>query len=185
MRAMRVTDSQADQPDTSERIQRLLDVLIMFDESFPELAAHRLGAERYSNMIRQAGAVIKYGEQLRVAPTSTAYIEARQHEALATAHIIASLATDYVQTQPAYAAQFTPTVQRLTTAAGFIDTAIDADRDYADGMLAFRPSANFRLDLLRRGLAEFMPLIPVLAHPRVITSFGHLAVQAIKSEHLK
>lgn len=185
MRAMRVTDSHADQPNDRERIQRLLDVLISFDESFPELAAAQLGADRYSNMIRQAGAVIKYGEQLRNATTPETYIHARHNEALATARIMSGLATDHVQDQPAYKTRFIPAVQRLTIAAGFIDTAIDARRDYEEGTLAFAPSPTFRADLLRRGLSEFLPLTPVLTHPQVIASFGRLAVQAIKSEQLK
>lgn len=185
MRAMRVTDSHADQPNDRERIQHLLDILISFDESFPELAAPRLGAERYSGMIRQAGAVIKYGEQLRNARTPEAYIDARRGEAHATAKIMSELATDHVQAQPAFSTGFVPAVNRLTTAAGFIDTAIDADRDYREGMLAFKPTPAFRVDLLRKGMSEFIPLAPILGHPNVIASFGHLAVQAIKSERLK
>jgi hypothetical protein len=76
-------------------------------------------------------------------------------------------------------------VRRLTTGAGYVDTAIDAKRDYQEGTLAFPPSVAFRARLLRKGFAELAPLAPVLARPKVIVSLGDLVLQAMKSEQIK
>lgn len=185
LRAMRVTDSYADQIDDSERVIQLLDTLATFDDAFPDLSAEQLGAARYSHLIRGAATIIKYGEQLRSADSPEAYIALRTHEAQATASVVIHLATDYVSAQPNYTKTFTPSVTRLTTAAGFVDTAIDAVRDYQAGVLAFPPSLAFRAQLLQKGISELLPLTQLLAHPKIIKTFGTLAVNAIKSEQLK
>ena len=185
LRAMRITDSYADQTDNSERVIQLLDTLASFDETFPDLAAEQLGATRYSLLIRGAATIIKYGEQLRRADSPEDYIAIRANEARATASLITNLATDHVAAQPNYIAAFTPTVARLTTAAGFVDTAIDAARDYQAGSLAFPPTLAFRAELLQKGVAELAPLTPLLVRPKILKSFGTLALNAIRSERLK
>jgi hypothetical protein len=185
MQAMRVTDSYADQPDSQDRFVHLLDFVASFDESFPSLAAEQLGSTRYSKLIRGAATILKYGEQLSLADSPKEYIAIRAAEAQETAEVVTQLATEYVTAQPNYFARFAPNVQRLTTAAGFIDTAIDAKRDFREGTLAFSPSPAFRARLLQKGVAEIAPLAPILARPKIIASFGTLAVQAIKSELLK
>jgi hypothetical protein len=173
MRAMRTTDSYADQSDDSGRLVQLLDFLASFEDSYPELAAEQLGAARYSGLIRGAATILKYGEQLRA------------DEASATAEVITQLATDEVIHQPNFIERFVPSVRRLTTGAGFVDTAIDAKRDFREGTLAFPPTLAFRARLLRKGAAELAPLAPVLARPRVIAAFGNLVLQAMKSERIK
>jgi hypothetical protein len=100
MRAMRVTDSHADQPDNQDRLIHLLDILATLDEVHPDLAAEQLGVQRYSTLIRGAATIIKYGELLRTAPTPETYIATRAAEATATAGIITQLATDDVMNQP-------------------------------------------------------------------------------------
>lgn len=185
MQAMRVTDSYADQADNQDRIVYLLDVLATLDESFPDLSAENLGPTRYSKLIRGAATIIKYGEQLRTAPSAGAYVDIRATEAQETAEVVTQLATDYVTSQPNYVDGFVPSVTRMATAAGFVDTAIDATRDFREGMLAFTPSMAFRAYLLKRGAAELLPLAPHLMKPKIMNAFGTLAIQALKSEHLK
>lgn len=87
--------------------------------------------------------------------------------------------------QPDYTARFAPAVRRLTTGAGFVDTAIDAKRDYQEGTLAFPPSVAFRARLLQKGFGELAPLAPILARPKVVISLGDLVLQAMKSEQIK
>jgi negative regulator of replication initiation len=185
LQAMRVTDSYADQTDDSERIIHLLDTLATFDDTFPNLSAEELGSRRYSHLIRGAATIIKHGEQLRLADSPEDYIAVRAREARVTASVVTNLATDYVAAQPNYLATFAPSVVRLTTAAGFVDTAIDAARDHQAGVLAFPPSLAFRAQLLQKGIAELLPLAPLLAHPKIVKAFGMLAINAIKSERLK
>ena len=185
LRAMRITDSYADQTDNSERVIQLLDTLASFDETFPDLAAEQLGATRYSLLIRGAATIIKYGEQLRRADSPEDYIAIRANEARATASLVTNLATDHVAAQPNYIAAFTPTVARLTAAAGLVDTAIDAARDYQAGSLTFAPTLAFRAHLLQRGVVELAPLTPLLVRPKILKSFGALALNAIRSERLK
>jgi hypothetical protein len=185
MRAMRTTDSYADQSDDSGRLVQLLDFLASFEDSYPELAAEQLGAARYSRLIRGAATILKYGEQLRTTDTSEGYMALRAGEASATAEVITQLATDEVIHQPNFIERFVPSVRRLTTGAGFVDTAIDAERDFREGTLAFPPTLAFRARLLRKGAAELAPLAPVLARPRVVAAFGNLVLQAMKSERIK
>lgn len=185
MQAMRVTDSYADQVDNQNRVEHMLNVLATLDESFPDLSAAQLGADRYSHLIRGAATILKYGEHLRVVDSEDEYIDIRAREAEKTAEIVTQLATDEVTTQPRYLDQFAPAVKWLTTAAGFVDTAIDARRDFRDGVLAFSPGVPFRAHLLQKGMAELAPLAPILARPKIIASFGTLALQAMKSELLK
>lgn len=185
MQAMRVTDSHADQPTDQARLLHLLDFVATFDETFPDLSAEQLGSARYSRLISSAATIVKYGEQLRIAQTPEEYSALRAGEAHETATVITELATDHVISQPAYPTHFVPVVNRLTTAAGFVDTAIDAKRDFQEGTLAFSPSLAFRARLLQRGISELSPLAPVLARPNIIASFGTLALQAFKSERIK
>lgn len=185
MRAMRITDSYADQANKPDRFNTLLGFVENFDINFPELSAEQLGAIRYSKLIRGAATIIKTGEHLRIAKTPADYIAIRAREAAQTADIISGLATDCLVEQPNYHTRFVPAIRRLTTGAGFVDTALDAVRDFQEGTLAFAPTIAFRSQLLGRGFAELAHLTPILAKPPVVRAIGKLMVQAWRSEQLK
>jgi hypothetical protein len=185
MRAMRVTDSIADDNEQDMRIKNLLDTLISFDDTFPALAAENLGAQRYSVLIRGAATLLRHGEDMRQANTEQEYTKIRIREAHDTATLMSQLATDEVIEQPTYTERFIPTLHRLTVAASLIDTAVDAARDHAIGLLAFSPSAQFRIRLLADGVKELAPYVHIMARPAVARAMGHLCIKALRSERLK
>lgn len=180
MALMREADNHTDASHESQRIIRLLSVLETFDTRFESLAPQAIGIDRYATLIKLAAGIIRNGEEMRLAQTGSEYSSLRREEAIKTAAVIALLVSNDVTMSQDFES-FTQTIKQMAIGAGYIDTARDARRDYHDGVLAFEPTRDFRLGLLRQGFQELRPVLPAMLHIPVIAQMGKLSYRAFRS----
>lgn len=185
MKVMRIVDTYADADEPKGQLQHLASILETFDELYPRLSVDRLGGARYARLIKNAAGIIHLGVILREAPNVETYTSIRYNEGMRTAKALVMLATPETWAQRSYAEGFVPLVGHLAVAAGYMDTAVDMKRDYAEGMINFRPTRRDRLALFRAGSSELASALPEMMTPTLPLDFARLGAKALWSHHVR
>lgn len=185
MKVMRIVDSYADADEPSKQLQHLALVLETFDELYPRLSVDRLGGTRYARLIKNAAVIIRLGMSLREAPDVETYMSLRHSEGQRTAEALMMLATPETWAQRGYADKLVPLVGRLAVAAGYMDTAVDLKRDYAEGTISFKPTRKARMALFRGGSSELASALPEMMTPTLPLDFARLGITALWSHHVR
>ncbi len=183
LQLMREADTEADDLQGHDQ---LLDSLRSFDafrQRYPLLEPSQLPCDEdvFFDRIRL---ILEQGRKLSEATNLKAYTEVRHVEARYTADVFELIAEKEDRKQLGFD-DFMCTLERLTIAAGFVDTAIDAPKDYKFGVMQLRLSAFGRASLLAKGAGELAPILDELIDPRILASLARMSIQSVQSARIK
>ncbi|HEX8389837.1 MAG TPA: hypothetical protein VF597_00235 [Candidatus Saccharimonadales bacterium] len=164
---MRETDSLHDDGHVpaDELIARLQTYDDEFGEIYPHLAPSATGPEINAELLGIARSVFMLGALAARTTSPDDYAVYRHAESVVTAGIVTKTATPEVMAQPGYHKNFVPEFETLTVGLTFMDSYLDAWRDYRDGAMQVKPDLAYFRALRRVGRPAIVHSVKIIARP--------------------